>query len=433
MVNLPVEVDRSRMSWPVLDWAMGADSVNGGWAAADRRDAHVNNLRIDADIAGLTNDAVTAALRTLIQRHPTLRTRYQWDGVRGSQILHAAPEADLIRSLTSDSARDHSFDLDRELPFIIERSRSVDGAPHLRLVVDHIATDRRGAEVLQADLIALLQRRSLPAETGFSPAELAHWEASPDGIEWQNARERGWCTHLTTALRRHETDRASRLGPTPRQSSTSLQEQVLWCRSIGGALSHGASRLRTFESAIVLAAIAAGHRHVLDQRVFVAQVLSVNRWSRRGRSSSAKFFMQGPVILENLGAQRPVPDDLRKVHEVLIHAMQLAYADPLRIDQLVDELGSRQVPGIQGVYYNYVLADPSRALAPDSDSRLTWIEHRGEAGYGPGLVYDVWRAGDTLRISLRHDPGSIQPADVTAILDSVPRFISQVTSGSTPA
>ncbi|HEY6321837.1 MAG TPA: amino acid adenylation domain-containing protein, partial [Thermoanaerobaculia bacterium] len=157
----------------------------------DRRVAGGNPAYVLAGAARTTRQALAAdalerALRTLVQRHPSLRTTFELDGEEPVQVVHEAPsfsflvedaaawsEGQLAARLAAEAWR--PFDLATgpllRVALFARGGRPESGGQVLLLAVHHIVADFWSVGVLLEELGALLRGQSLAPLRG-SLAEL---------------------------------------------------------------------------------------------------------------------------------------------------------------------------------------------------------------------------------------------------------------------
>jgi hypothetical protein len=165
---------------------------------------------------------------------------------------------------------------------------------------------------------------------------------------------------------------------------------------------------------MVLAALVWAHREVFAQSLFVLQALTANRWSPRGMSSAAKLFMQGLVVLDVGRDMGTVPEGLRAAQNALMRSARMAYADPLRTQDLIADSEVAEIPGVVGMYYNFASSD-TLSIA-ESEAVAGPVDQRGLAGLGPGIAYTVEHGRSGLSISIRHAPRTVSVIDGKEIL-----------------
>ncbi|MFF0190334.1 amino acid adenylation domain-containing protein [Streptomyces sp. NPDC005244] len=128
----------------------------------------------------LDEDALTAALRDVAQRHEILRTRYAVDesGEPFSHILDAADTDRQVRlhEVTADevpavidAAVAHRFDLTAELPWRADILRCSPTEHVLVLVIHHIASDGSSSAPMMRDLFAAYTARADGRAPAFEP------------------------------------------------------------------------------------------------------------------------------------------------------------------------------------------------------------------------------------------------------------------------
>ncbi|HEX5569114.1 MAG TPA: hypothetical protein VFY14_19715, partial [Streptomyces sp.] len=150
-------------TWPQREWLKGRphrSTVSG-----------TDNVPVGV-ACDLTVDQAVSAVRALVGRHEVLRTTYAHDPSDGSgtQYVATAPGPartleEILRVVPEDEARDafgrlrtHPFRLDEEWPLRVVLSERAGRVREIGVVVDHVAADGAGAQVLRRDLGTLVAR-----------------------------------------------------------------------------------------------------------------------------------------------------------------------------------------------------------------------------------------------------------------------------------
>ncbi|GAB2729538.1 non-ribosomal peptide synthetase [Nocardia thraciensis] len=152
------------------------------------------NIAIGLWLRGaLDIDALTLALRDVVTRHESLRTRFPDTDAGPVQVIVAEHEAALAVPViggTPEQARDRArtlaargFDLTTELPLRAELVRTGDREHLLALVIHHIAADGWSLEPLAADVMTAYTARRSGAAPAWEPLAVQYADFSV----WQRA------------------------------------------------------------------------------------------------------------------------------------------------------------------------------------------------------------------------------------------------------
>ncbi|QMU69453.1 condensation domain-containing protein [Streptacidiphilus sp. P02-A3a] len=241
--------------------------------------------------AGTTVADGLAALRTLVERHETLRTLFpsppgEPEGFPDRQEVHAegafsveAIEAGQLDPSELDAFAEElgrkeltvRFDLGRDFP--LRCTLLTDGEQLLRMtvVVCHAAADGAGTSLLIQEWAQLASGRQLPPVESRTPLQLAAVERSTSGLRRARSSLRHWERVLRTSP--HAVFADSRLVSPPGEVS------LLICRSREGAKALQAASRRTgaTPSTVLLAAFAALVAQRAAQPELVIAALSANR------------------------------------------------------------------------------------------------------------------------------------------------------------
>ncbi|MGW6919190.1 condensation domain-containing protein [Kitasatospora sp. NPDC054939] len=237
---------------------------------------------------GTGPDAALAALRTLLERHESLRTAFPPgpDGRREQQEVHADGEftATVVEAGTRDQKR---LDLlaaelgrtDLAVPFDLAAAPRLrftlvthgDEVLRLVVVVCHAGADGAATALLLQEWYALAAGRELPPVTARTPLQVAAAEQSPQGRRRTRAALGHW-------------ERILRTGPhavfaDDRVTGPAGPVGLLVLRSRSGAQDLAATARRTgaSPSVVLLAAFAALVAHRAAEPDLVLSTLSANR------------------------------------------------------------------------------------------------------------------------------------------------------------
>ncbi|SDH16512.1 Condensation domain-containing protein [Sinosporangium album] len=209
---------------------------------------------------GTTVERLAGALRLLLIRHESLRTRYDIGPGRWAQRVAAAGDL-ALRVVRCDASRSRlaaeqlrhelwlpRFDLEKDLPLRVAVVVSGTECLHLAAAISHLATDGIGLGLMVGDLRALLAGEEL-SEQGLQPIDLAALEARPEIDRRIRGSRRYWADQLGKV--------PQAVFPLEAEGGEALPQPgiLLRSRSAAEALRKIASRTGTSRSAAVLSAL----------------------------------------------------------------------------------------------------------------------------------------------------------------------------------
>ncbi|MEU4332474.1 condensation domain-containing protein [Nonomuraea dietziae] len=308
---------------------------------------------------------VLAAVRALVERHGSLRTRL---GARREPYQRLERTGRLPVTFGAPAAT--RFDYEREWPLRVGLTTDGDRVTHVTLLFCHLAADGAGAEVAVRDLRMLLLGRppSVPAPRAL---DLALWQQGEQGRRVATAAAAHW--------EREHRRIAATMFPTPAKGS----DPPIWrallhspaldlaVRSIAAA--HGAST-----STVLLAAVAelAG-RHTGQEISAVLPIVS-NRFRRDTMAVVSTLAMEGLFTLE---VGLPFAEALRAAGPAALRAYRSAYHDPADRAMIVQAESARRGERVHPhcCFNDLRFADPGPAACePDeiekarAQTTLTW-------------------------------------------------------------
>ncbi|MFD8593619.1 condensation domain-containing protein [Kitasatospora sp. NPDC059646] len=339
-------------------------------------DAPRYNLRLAAPVEpGLPLPEALRAFTELLHLHDALRTRLveedgdlvqrlDPDGTLPVTVLHrdgaeqaAGAAAELLAAFAG-----RAFDLPREWPVRLGLV-VVDGMVRQTvLVLSHTAADGWGMRRAVRDLTLLAGGRTADGlragRTFAQPLEEAAEQDSPRGRRRDAAARRHWRDRLTSGPRAQLPRPADRPDP-----DRPFPYAVLRSPQLAAALPRAATRLRTGDATVLLAAAATELARLGGQREVLFQVVVGNRFSERAAEAVTTLAQEGLFHLPELGAD--FADTVRRCQGPALGAYRHAGYHKPRLDA---DLAALRAAGVELADHSVIwndTRDPLAALMPD--------------------------------------------------------------------
>ncbi len=365
--------------WDVIRWLPGnGSSLN----SAARRDVP----------PGTSLDRLLGTLRTLVERHDSLHTRYHEtpDGPR-QEVVGAgevdvrireigAEPVDRVAGRVAESVRALPFDTAVDLPLrpvVLTRS----SAPvAVLLVVSHLAVDGWSLAVVGADLAALLRAEPLPP-----PSEQPLARARYETTDLARSRERKALAYWREEI---EALPARMLGPAG--PADGPEAELLWSRMESAALACAVRSLslRTGAEAgtVVLAATAALLAVRTGEREAGLRTLVSTRFRPEDRRLVGAFnqnaiFRIGP-------REETLAEFVRRARNITLRAFRHTEYDPRKLEPMIAGIaGRRGVAAGRYCFFNDIRFGVSRRIGPPdpaaADAAAAGVPRRlGETTFG---------------------------------------------------
>lgn len=311
---------------------------------------------------GTTVAVMAAALRFVLTRHPSLRTRLLVDGGTVRQEVAAAGTATLdVVPGGEDPAATAAAVCDRylttpfgprEWPVRMAAVCATDGSvTHSVAVYQHMMIDGHGLAVLVADLTTMdpaTGEAPGPPPEAVHPLELARLQRTTAGRRQSSGSMRRWESVLRT------------VPPTPVPVADGPPELLMvGFRSPASALAVRvlAGRLGADGSAVLLAAVAVTLSRVLRTDPVVPLLAVGNRFRPGLGSAVAQLAQTGPCVLPVDGA--PFAEVVARAAQAAMGTYLRSYYDPEARGALLRRLAAERGPVDLGVTLN----DRRRAAA----------------------------------------------------------------------
>ncbi|MEU9119870.1 condensation domain-containing protein [Streptomyces sp. NPDC048506] len=250
---------------------------------------------------GVTAEQVRTAVRTLANRHPSLRTRYDVRNADAPGQLPPDATTDDTLPVLDDADADPA-DLATELagePFHLGRQHgwrarllTRSGAPsHLLFSKHHITADAWAQELLHQEFRqALTDPEGLgPAPPG--PADLAAEQYGPAGLRRQSAALDHW-THLLAHA-------PSTTLPRTADTAGEVVQATLRSTAARPAAHALAERARVSVSSVILAAYARSVARICGADALLVQLMSANRFAGRWKGVVTSMNQWVPALVEH--------------------------------------------------------------------------------------------------------------------------------------
>ncbi|MFE3110015.1 condensation domain-containing protein [Kitasatospora indigofera] len=394
--------------------------------------------------AGTDLPAALAALRTLAERHASLRTVFPSgpDGfparqeVRGEgeftvRVVEAGPlgERELDR-LADDLARADNavpFDLAADFPLRCTLVTAEDRPVRMPVVVCHSGADGAATALLIQEWLLLAAGKELPPATARTPLEVAAFESSALGRRRAIASLRHWERILRTGPQAVFAD--SRITGPPDVVST----LILRSREAAEHLAAASLRTGASPSVVLLAAFAALVAHRADQPRLVIAALSANR--------------HRPVMADHIGtlaqdAFMAVDTGLRDLDEVIGHTKAASLAgywhstfDAEQIWRMIDDIahlrGSR--------YARHVVVNDLSLTIPESasdarppavaDPEISWFP---DQRVPVRLMFNILRVNGSLELALLACPQVLDRTEIEEFARGLLAVVRAAATGPVP-
>jgi hypothetical protein len=357
-------------------------------------DEHLNLREVIELPRGSTVDSVVFAVRSAIEYHEALRTRYFLgdDNEPVQQVLGRGQfsvtlldaegnRGRVTAERASGSIAERRFDLatDFHLRSVVVRTG---GRPsHLVLVLSHMACDIWAVNVLKSQIRRLVVGEKpqdvFPARS-WHPLDQAAYEVSEEGL--------GKAARSTDLLR-------SRLSQIPDslfgEERFEAQPERYWegllKSSVAASSAHVlAQRMRVNASSVMTAAAAKALGQVSGVRCFGFAMRTFNRYRRHTRESVGHYSQDIPMLVSDL--DRPFEEIAKQTQSDMGAMLRCPYYWPPELQRMKAEIGRARGTGIEieaAVNNNIAFGEgrPSSGhgrVLPNGGSPFVWTMRRGE-------------------------------------------------------
>lgn len=399
----------------------------------------VTDLEGEGISVGTPLSRITDTVRTVVERHESLRTRVRAgdDGApqqvlasAGTIELHvvdataatAAAEARALQARLTEPA----YDYPHEWPLRAGAVRVGDVVTHAVFGICHLVTDRGGLTALVRDVVLGLRGEPLEPSQDRQPYDQAQHQQSPAGRRQSEKALRFWEKHLEVLP----------LHRFPVGDQRPEGEPPFWAATLSSpagdlAVTLLAGREQVSTSSVILAAAAVQLARQTGAREAVLQVIVSNRF-RPGLAGSV-----GPASQDGLCVVEVGDGDLTAVIGTTMRASLQAYLhaqyDPAGLDDLLAKVGAARGGEVDlSVSFNDRRFDTStpvaaaehvtvagiEALLPATELRWERIEH-----YGARYFLHVNAVPGSMDLTLFADTSVLDAAAVEAHLRGMEQLL----------
>lgn len=389
---------------------------------------------------GADVDTAVAALRTLAERHESLRTVYP--GPAGRQpteqtvLAEGAFELELVETDEDPAevadrigrrSRAVRFDLAAEFPLRLALITSGGKPALLSVTVCHAAADGAATGRLLEEWTALAAGRTLPPPDGPTPRQLAVQERSAAGTGRMRRSLRHWERILRTAP--HAVFADSSVGP----SEGLLTSRAVHSTAAAAALESAALRLGASPSAIMLAAYAALAAHRAAQRTVVIAALSSNR-HRPGLADYVGTLAQDALIRLDADAgdfDRLVAGASGAAMTAYLHSTFESAAVWNLIDEAARQRGAR--------FARHLVINDLSSIVPEMLTRVVPVLPQDPQliplpaeRIPTRLMLNIWRLSGCVSFTLHADPLLFAPDEPDRFARGLLRLVAEAATRTVP-
>lgn len=376
---------------------------------------------------GVALSGVRQAVRTLAERHESLRTTFDIrPRCKPRQILHqinsAAIDLDVMEAsphdvgAVTDTLTRKSFDLRWELPWRA-CALTCDGRPRfLVAVMNHMTADAIGNAVLRAELAALLQHRPL----GTAPSLVA-LTAEQHSAQWARRREASlayWRKVLTDPEPRPPV--LPQAEPSPRGPAADAEPLAMASLHSAAACTAArtlARRLRISTAAVILAAYYMAIFHTTSADRARVRIMSANRFDPRWRELVTSMNQWIPLVVARPDHQ-DFPEVAAQVARVSMITCRHGMYDVDEAAALCHQTLGRPDALDLDYSFNLVPLPPPAGSAQDEGAGVVWGTPFSSAGARCYLkVFEQKALTFTLKIPAHSMPRDIAEGLLWAIRD----------------
>ncbi len=387
------------------------------------------------------------ALRTLVERHETLRTVFPSPpgrpedfperqqvharGEFGVEVIEAGQldpgELDAFAEELGRKDLALRFDLGRDFPLRCTLLVSGDRLLRMQVVVCHAAADGAGTALLIQEWARLAAGERLPPVTSRTPLELAATERSERGLRRARSSLRHWERVLRTSP--HAVFADSRLVRPPGEVS------LLICRSRATARALEAASRRTgaTPSSVLLAAFAALVAHRADQTELVIAALSANR-HRPGLADYRGTIAQDGFLALNAGAA-DLDELIGRTKAASLSGFLNSTFDAEKVWQMIEDTAHRR--GAR--YARHVVVNDLSLTIPEAvlearpgaaaDPEITWLP---DERLPARLMFNILRVSGRLEFALLSCPQVLDRQEAGQFVRGLLALVGRAAEGPVP-
>lgn len=366
------------------------------WIGEDR---YYFNIRRTLRVPGLEPAAVIDLLRTMVERHQALRTRFfdTPDGPvqevhdRGEQTVEVRQAADPVAAeeVAGQLLREHGdrpFELGEwswRCGVVVVAGR----VQYLTVVLDHQTADGSGAALVVRQLQDLVDGVPSPPEAGrWQPLDQAAYETSGEGARRGALSMRHWAQQLAVVP-------PTMFDLPPRTP----EEQPFWkirltSPAAAAAATRIAARTGRTTSAVLLAATSLVLSQLTGHSTTVMQLIVANRFDDRRRSMVSALCEDGLFVLDQ-GEARTFDGLVEATFRAALATYRYGFYDRAERDALIRRTAEeRNAPIRLSAYFNDARFTDDWSEVPDA---ATPQELRGLAERTEVDVVGTWDRQDS--------------------------------------
>ncbi|MFC1411639.1 condensation domain-containing protein [Streptacidiphilus sp. N1-12] len=388
--------------------------------------------------------AALAALRTLAERHESLRTVFPpgpggfpgWQEVRAEgeftvTVVEAGPLDDLALDAFADElARVDiagAFDLAEDFPLRFTLVTREELPVRMAVVVCHSGADGASTALLVQEWLALAAGKELPPSTARTPLEVAAAEGSALGRRRAKASLRHWERVLRTSPQAVFAD--SRISGPPDTVST----LILRSRAAARDLEAASRRTGATPSTVLLAAFAALVAHRADQPDLVIAALSANR-HRPGMADYIGTLAQDAFLSVDAGAT-DLDELIGRAKAASLAGYWHSTFDAEQVWRMIDDIahlrGSRYARHVVVNDLSLTIPESAAEARPpaQSDPEITWFP---DERVPTRLMFNILRVGGSLEIAMLTCPQVFDRAETEQFARGLLTVVRAAADGPVP-
>jgi hypothetical protein len=378
---------------------------------------------------GYSVDDAVAALRSVMGRYPSMRTRLCFDPDGPKQVVSAAGEIPLWIVDAADHEDpaevaerirlrywDQDLDLAKEWPVRTAVIRHRGRLTHRVWVMCHLVTDGEGSLEIKADLAGRGAGPGAAAGGATPPLEQARWQRSPAGRRQCQAALRYWERILRgVSARRFPEPVTVTRGPRYRQAQFDSPATAL-------AIHAASARSGVEGASVLLAAFAVGLARATGISPVVL-VLLVNNRFRPGLARTVSPIMHPGLCTIDV-TDTTMDEMLAHTRGRAIAAYKHAYYDPSRREELIARVNRErgEEVDLECSFNDRRIAFRRPAGPPPAPGRIraalprtsfAWTQEQDHRPYDR-LFVTVEDVPDSIQLTVVTDAHQVSPAHVEA-------------------
>ena len=394
---------------------------------------------------GTDLSTVLSALRTMAERHESLRTVFPPgpDGFPARQEVRAegelsvaVVEAGLLDDAELDALADElartdiavGFDLAEDFPLrftLVTR----DGQPvRMAVVVCHSGADGASTALLVQEWLALAAGKELPPSTARTPLEVAGSEGSALGRRRNKTSLKHWERVLRTSPQAVFAD--SRIVGPPDTVSVLILRSPAAARDLEAA----SQRTGATPSTVLLAAFAALVAHRADQSDLVIAALSANR-HRPGLADYIGTLAQDAFLAVDTDAA-DLDELIGRTKAASLAGYWHSSFDAEQVWRMIDDIGHRR----GSRYARHVVVNDlsltipesafdGAATSPAADPEISWFP---DERIPTRLMFNIIRVGGSLEVALLTCPQVLDRAETEQFARGLLAIVAAAARGPLP-